>query len=356
MFKLSLKANVSIVFFTLLYQSLGSVYAAEADSSEPANEFAPYFYLGAKAGQMHYQNACESWSVSCDGNYVGFGGFAGYQAWQYLGFETAYLDLGEAVSGYSESAVNNTYVGSMKGWELSAVTRFGLSEDFELFAKAGSFYWDGDNQGPYSRNSDSGWAPMLGAGLAYQISPSWVARLEYQYIDKLGSDLIGGSNGHLTTLGISYRFGQKKPASVSQVKEKPITLPEKVIPVTAKPVVFPALTVTSLFDFDSSELTNSDSLTAVIERLNQVPTAIANIKGYTDSTGAAAYNQALSERRAQAVADDLIAAGIKPEQIEVHGFGEQFPVMKNDTSEHRHENRRVLIHIQSTTSEMKPEI
>ncbi|ABZ75550.1 OmpA/MotB domain protein [Shewanella halifaxensis HAW-EB4] len=356
MVKLRSIANVSIVFSTLLYLSLGAVYAAETDNSEAANEFDPYFYLGAKAGQMHYQNACESWSISCDGNDVGFGGFVGYQAWQYLGFETAYLDLGEAVAHYSESGVNNTYTGSMKGWEISAVTRFSLSESFELFAKAGSVYWDGDNRGPQSRNSDSDWAPMLGAGVEYQLSPSWVARLEYQYIDSLGSDLIGGSNGHLTTLGISYRFGQSATKAQPPVKETPVTLPEKIIPVTPKQIVLPALTVISLFDFDSSELTHSGSLAPVIERLKQSPEAIANIKGYTDSKGNATYNQALSERRAQAVADYLIAAGIKPEQIEVHGYGEQFPLMKNDTPEHRHENRRVLIHIQSTTSEMKPEI
>ncbi|MCG9729878.1 OmpA family protein [Shewanella sp. Isolate13] len=356
MFKPSSVRSFSIVLSTLLYLPLAVSYAAQLDGAEPAQEFEPYFYLGAKAGQMHYQNACESWSIACDGNDVGFGGFAGYQAWQYLGFETAYLDLGEAVAHYSESGVDNTYIGSMKGWELSAVTRFSLSESFELFAKAGGFYWDGDNRGPYSRNSDSDWAPILGAGVEYQLSPSWVARLEYQYIDSLGSELIGGSNGHLTTLGISYRFGQSAEKVQPPVKEIPVTLPEKIPPVTPKTLVLPAVTVTSLFDFDSSKLTNPDSLAPVVERLKQVPTAVANIKGYTDSKGNAAYNQALSERRAQAVADYLIAAGIKPEQIEVHGYGEQFPVMKNDTPEHRHENRRVLIHIQSTTSEMKPEI
>ncbi|GIU22321.1 OmpA family protein [Shewanella schlegeliana] len=356
MFKPSSMRSISIVLSTLLYLPLVVAYAAQLDDVEPVKEFESYFYLGAKAGLMHYQNACESWSISCDGDDVGFGGFAGYQAWQYLGFETAYLDLGEAVAHYSESGVNNTYTGSMKGWEISAVTRFSLSESFELFAKAGSLYWDGDNRGPHSRNSDSDWAPMLGAGVEYQLAPSWVARLEYQYIDSLGSELIGGSNGHLTTLGISYRFGQAATKTQPPAKDTPVTLPEKIPPVIPKPVVLPAVTVTSLFDFDSSELTNPDSLAPVIERLKRAPTAVANIKGYTDSKGNAVYNQALSERRAQAVADYLIAAGIKPEQIEVHGYGEQFPVMKNDTSEHRHENRRVLIHIQSTTSEVNPEI
>ncbi|GIU41732.1 outer membrane protein A [Shewanella sairae] len=356
MFKLSSIRRVTFFASTLLCLPLGVSYAAQLDDVEVAKEFAPYFYLGAKAGQMHYQNACESWSITCERNDLGFGAFAGYQAWQYLGFETAYLDLGEAVAKYSESGVSNTYTGSMKGLELSAITRFSLSENLELFAKAGSFYWDGENRGPNSYHSDSDWAPMLGAGVEYKFSPSWVARLEYQYIDSLGSELIGGSNGHLTTLGISYRFGQSPTKKQPPVAETPAISTEQIPPITAKPVVLPAVTVISLFGFDSSELSNPDALTPVIERLTQFPTAIANIKGYTDSKGSAGYNQALSERRAQAVADYLIAAGVKAEQIEVHGYGEQSPVTKNDAPEHRYKNRRVTVHIQSTTSEMKPEI
>lgn len=356
MFKLSSMRGVTLFASTLLCLPLGVSYAGQLDDVKVAKEFEPYFYLGAKVGQMHYQNACESWSIACEGNDVGFGAFAGYQAWQYLGFETAYIDLGEAVANYSESGVNNTYTGSMKGWELSAVTRFSLSENLELFAKAGSFYWDGDNRGPNSYRSDSDWAPMVGAGIEYKLSPSWVARLEYQYVDSLGSELIGGSNGHLTTLGISYRFGQSYSKNQAPVAETQLVSTEQIPPVTTKPVVFPAITVVSLFDFDSSELTNPEALAPVIERLSLFPATIVNIKGYTDSKGSADYNLSLSLRRAQAVEDYLIAAGIKAEQIEVHGYGEQAPVVTNDTPSHRHENRRVIVHIQSTTSAMKPEI
>lgn len=362
MFKLSSIGRVTFFMSTLLCLPFLGAHAAQLDDVaneadiEAVEQFQPYFYLGAKVGQMHYQNACESWSITCDGNDVGFGAYAGYQAWQFLGFEAAYLDLGEAVANYSESGVTNSYSGSMKGWELSAVTRFSLSENLELFAKAGSFYWDGDNRGPNSYHSDSDWAPMLGAGVEYKLSPSWSARLEYQYVDSLGSELIGGSNGHLTTLGISYRFGQSSNKTQSPVTETSLSLTEQTPPVTPKPVVLPAITVVSLFDFDSSELTNADALTPVIERLSQFPASIVNIKGYTDSKGNADYNLALSLRRAQAVADYLIAAGIKAEQIKVHGYGELAPVMKNDTASHRHQNRRVIVHFQSTTSVMKPEI
>jgi len=168
--------------------------------------FSSYFYLGGKVGQMHYQSACEPWSISCDGNDLGIGAFAGYQLWEHIGFEAAYLDLGEAVAVYPESGVNQTYIGSMSGIELSVLGRLPVSENIDLFAKAGTFRWDGENKGPVNRKTDSDWAPIAGLGVEYKLSASWVARLEYQYIDSLGSDYIGGSNGHLTSLGLSYRF------------------------------------------------------------------------------------------------------------------------------------------------------
>ena len=339
----------SFSFFTLFSVMFSSAASANPNDSEYAQtpSFESYFYAGAKVGQMHYQNACEDWSISCEANDTGYGVFAGYQFWQHLGFETAYLDLGEAVADYSESGVDNRYVGTMKGWELSAITRMNLSENFELFAKAGSLYWDGDNQGPLNTTSDSDWAPMVGIGLEYAMTPSWIARVEYQYIDSLGSELIGGSNGHLTTLGISYRFGSSH--SKTKPAPQPMTEPAIVEPIVPAVITLPALAVTTLFEFDSSEVSEVAPLMSVLERLLQQPTTIANIKGYTDSKGNVEYNQALSERRAQAVADYFISQGVKPQQVEVHGYGEQSPILDNNSENHRHENRRVLIYIPPMT-------
>ncbi|MEC4727343.1 outer membrane beta-barrel protein [Shewanella sp. D64] len=311
----------------------------------------PFFYLGAKAGWMHYQNACEEWNISCDGDDKAYGLFGGYQFSEHFAFETAYLDLGEAVAVYSESGLNNSYVGSMKGIELSMLARLPMSDDVDFFAKVGAFRWDGDNQGPVDHTSDSDWAPIAGVGLEYAFSRSWTARLEYQYIDKLGSELIGGSNGHLTTLGLSYRFGQSETSV--KPKQQPVTLPvviEAEVVVLA-PVVLPAISITTLFDFDSSQLNNPQALLPVIERLQSAPNAIAQIKGYTDSKGAAAYNQALSERRVQSVLDYLLANGVVAEQLELQAYGEHFPEMDNKTESHRHANRRVSIVISPSTTD-----
>ncbi len=67
------------------------------------------------------------------------------------------------------------------------------------------------------------------------------------------------------------------------------------------------------------------------------------IEGHTDSTGAEAYNQELSQRRADAVARELVSKyGISSNRVVANGFGETQPIADNSTSEGRRENRRVV--------------
>src|SRR5450830_1122558 len=67
------------------------------------------------------------------------------------------------------------------------------------------------------------------------------------------------------------------------------------------------------------------------------------VEGYTDSTGGAAYNLQLSERRANAVSSALQLMGVQRSRIAIHGYGEEFPVAENTNSENRQLNRRVEI-------------
>jgi outer membrane protein OmpA-like peptidoglycan-associated protein len=67
------------------------------------------------------------------------------------------------------------------------------------------------------------------------------------------------------------------------------------------------------------------------------------IEGFTDSTGSAAMNQRLSERRAHAVRDALVNEGIHGERIEARGLGAQNPVASNVSPDGRSLNRRVEI-------------
>lgn len=68
-----------------------------------------------------------------------------------------------------------------------------------------------------------------------------------------------------------------------------------------------------------------DSVDVMVQILNDNPTMVVEIGGHTDSRGNDDYNQKLSERRAQAVVDSLIARGIAKERLVVKGYGETEP-------------------------------
>ena len=73
------------------------------------------------------------------------------------------------------------------------------------------------------------------------------------------------------------------------------------------------------------------------------PTLRLAIEGYTDSTGTAEFNQTLSEKRAAAVRDYLLAQGLSADSLTAQGFGENNAVADNTTTEGRQRNRRVEI-------------
>jgi OOP family OmpA-OmpF porin len=77
--------------------------------------------------------------------------------------------------------------------------------------------------------------------------------------------------------------------------------------------------------------------------LKDNPSMQASVEGHTDSVGGDAYNQRLSERRAQTVADYLVKLGVARSRLSVKGFGETKPVASNDTATGRAQNRRVEI-------------
>lgn len=101
------------------------------------------------------------------------------------------------------------------------------------------------------------------------------------------------------------------------------------------------------FGFDSAALTPDTQiiLEAAIEALGESPNARVTVAGHTDSVGPEDYNQALSERRAQAVADYLVQGGIAASKLTVRGSGESDPVADNGTSDGRAQNRRVSLDV-----------
>ncbi|MEA1618696.1 OmpA family protein [Erythrobacter sp. T5W1-R] len=90
-----------------------------------------------------------------------------------------------------------------------------------------------------------------------------------------------------------------------------------------------------------------DTLNSVADSLVQYPNSLIDVFGFTDTTGSPATNQRLSEQRAQAVADYLIARGVARSRIETRGYGEDRAYLRVPTADNVDEprNRRVEIKI-----------
>ncbi|OPH38911.1 OmpA family protein [Moraxella lacunata] len=100
-----------------------------------------------------------------------------------------------------------------------------------------------------------------------------------------------------------------------------------------------------LFDTDKSVVKSQyhDKIKEAADFLASHPNATVVIEGHTDSRASEPYNQALSERRANAVRNVLIKNyGVNPDIITAEGHGELRPIASNNTAEGRQQNRRVV--------------
>jgi len=107
------------------------------------------------------------------------------------------------------------------------------------------------------------------------------------------------------------------------------------------------VTLRSELLFDSGRASLKPGAEKALENLAQLmkrqPEREITIEGFTDSTGSEELNRRLSEQRAQAVKQALVARGIEAHRIDARGYGPAFPVASNDTPTGRQLNRRVEV-------------
>ncbi|WP_336334456.1 OmpA family protein [Pseudomonas putida] len=104
-----------------------------------------------------------------------------------------------------------------------------------------------------------------------------------------------------------------------------------------------------LFGSDLDSLNGQSQ--AIVQRIGKALLGVGiqgvRVDGHADASGKAAYNQQLSERRAQSVSRALVAVGMQAQNIQSRGLGSSQPVADNRTSAGRTENRRVSIVVAS---------
>lgn len=194
-----------------------------------------------------------------------------------------------------------------------------------------------------------GWT--AGAGAAVLISPKWSAEVEYRrtsyetagFSDPVTTASDSGNKliFNQVTLGISYRFLPRRPASAEPSPIVPAAAPMP-MPMAPPPqrsafIVF--------FDFDRADLT--PEARAVVERAAQAFRASGyariELNGYTDLAGTPEYNLKLSQRRATAVAEYLARLGVPRPAMSVMWHGKQNPRVPTADGVRDPHNRRVEI-------------
>ena len=210
----------------------------------------------------------------------------------------------------------------------------------------------------------------LGGGLAGQFSKHWSGRAQLLYRRDRDSDTIPTNSSYsdwILSVGLSFDFGGKEPPPPPPPEEPapppppppnpdldgdgvlnehdkcPNTRPGAVVDLDGCEVEAVIELEGVHFDFDKATLKPEakavlDEAAALLAKHERV---VVEVAGHTDSTGAEAYNQKLSERRATAVQDYLVSKGVRASRLTAKGYGESMPVASNDTKAGRAENRRV---------------
>ncbi|MFD2295665.1 OmpA family protein [Massilia sp. GCM10020059] len=183
-------------------------------------------------------------------------------------------------------------------------------------------------------------SPYLTAGLGFQLgfTDQWSMQADLRSVrGRLRHDEDFGfdkSNNKYLTIGFNYAFNKPPapPPPPPPVAEQPAPPPPPApVPPPPAPARFEKITLsaTELFEFDSAKLGPVQS------RLDEIAAALTadpsitdvDITGYADRLGSAAYNLKLSEQRANAVRDYLVAKGIDGARLKAYGKGEANPVV-----------------------------
>lgn len=211
---------------------------------------------------------------------------------------------------------------------------------FTPYIGAGVGYQWGDANIGGRNNAKGTWAAQGILGAAFPIAevPGLAVTAEARVLGTLEKVRYGSAGGstdpqlHISgLLGLRYAFGVVAPAVMAAP--------------AAVPAPAPARTYLVFFDWDKSDLTPRarQIIADAAQASTRVATTRIEVGGHADRTGTAQYNQALSMRRAQAVAAELVRLGVARNAIDINAFGDTRPLVATAANTREPQNRRVEI-------------
>lgn len=347
-----------IAIFTAALLALSPVQAAEGQ-----------WYLAPGAQYMNFDNYTgldKEWGFSLG---------LGYQFSERWAAEFSSFDMDADVIGGGEIDLDHYRADLL--YDLNPIAE-GLRPF--LVAGMGNTNFDGDNDTLID----------FGAGLKLDLSESWQWRTSLRHFSYFGRDGEDSDVGLETSLiyffgngSASRRAIQPAPTPAPQAsQESAPTTPQsrdsdrdgvqdandncpdtpmnyavdaQGCPIAVEEVARVELMVNFEFDRDEVQSQYFDEIEEVADFMAQYDDVVIELEGHTDSRGTDAYNEDLSQRRANAVRQVLIDRfDIQGSRISARGFGERQPIASNDTDEGRAQNRRVMTVIIKTLQNYRP--
>lgn len=304
-------------------------------------------YVGAKAGWASFHDGLTQFDAKKNNgvgyginrNSVTYGVFGGYQITNHLAVEAGYDYFGR-VRG------NTTFAGETKdkraakhsahGAHISLKGSYPIVEGLDAYARVGaalvrSDYYVQPTAAHKSRvkGHNLKTSLVLAGGLEYALTPELAARVEYQWLSRVGNldkaarkEGIAGTNFQYSpdvgsvTAGLTYRFGQGAAPVEPEVVTKNFAFSSDVLFAFGKANLKPA--AKQALDAAHDE----------IAKLGLANPAV-QVNGYTDRIGKEAANLKLSQRRAESVANYIVSKGVNPANVTAVGYGEANPVTGN---------------------------
>lgn len=261
----------------------------------------------------------------------------GYRLNPNFALEGSYFDLGDFDFDATllPAATQHGEVTGLKGFAVDLVGTLPMSEKLSAFARLGvnngkvAQDFSGTSRGTgFAGRSDRGWNEKYGIGLQYAINEALSVRAEMERYG-IEDNRVLKDNIDTFTLGVVYSFGARKPAA-------PVERP--VVAATPAPAPAPAATLpmevtlnaSTLFDFDKADLKaeGRQALDKLVQDMRNLDYEFVLVTGHTDRIGARDYNLNLSQRRADAVKDYLVSAGIPAARITSRGVANDEPVTR----------------------------
>ncbi len=280
---------------------------------DTSNDYRSSFYRQYDYANHQRKHTNQAFTNDMDRVNATGGLFAGYNFNDYLGVELEYNYLAPMKMDHSHL----NYKVWSNSFGLSGKFMLPFTDDFEMFTKVGvSYNYLNSN---FSKHVDLT-NLLLGGGLQYYFTDNIFARVEYEWLHNMGSkaSALGiRPDAQLITFGIGYSFGSRAAAPVIAPAPQKRTINET-----------RTLGADVLFGFDKFNLTQTgqETLDNLVVEINDqnIEDRQVSVVGHTDRIGSAEYNQKLSEKRANVVANYMSSKGLTPDVVE--GRGKTEPV------------------------------